>query len=143
MIDEPQNVATSRQTDKTMAIFKTKMGLQNYMILNALRCKDEQRVANTRSAAAGPSGAQNMSAAADRAPEAEARSQPAMMQQIDGTASSTLSRNSNSRQLYDEDDNDNYSEGGQDRGGRRPPMRPLGKADKPLAWKGSRVERWQ
>ena len=33
--------------------------------------------------------------------------------------------------MYDEDDNDNYSEGGQDRGGRRPPMRLLEKADKP------------
>ena len=42
-----------------------------------------------------------------------------------------------------EDDNDNYSEGIQDRGGKRPPMRPLGKADKPPAWKGSCVERWQ
>ena len=105
------------------------------MILNALRRKNEQRVANTQdsSAATGPSGAENVSAVADRAPEAEARPQPAMMQQIDRMASSTPSRNSNSRQLYDEDDNDNYSEGGQDRGGRRTPMRPLGKADKPPA----------
>jgi hypothetical protein len=66
-----------------------------------------------------------------------------MIQQIDRMASSTPRRNSNSRQLYDEDDNDNYIEGGQDRGGRRPPIRPLGKADKPPAWKGSNMECWQ
>ena len=144
-VDEPHNVATSRQTGETMVIFKTKMGLQNYVILNALRRKNEQRVANTQdsSAATGPSGAENVSAVADQAPEAEARPQPAMMQQIDGTASSMPSRNLNSRQLYDEDDNDNYIEGGQDRGGRRPPIRPLGKADKPPAWKGSNMECWQ
>ena len=67
MVDEPHNVATSRQTGETMVIFKTKMGLQNYVILNALRRKNEQRVANTQdsSAVAGPSGAQNVSAAAD------------------------------------------------------------------------------
>ena len=59
MVDEPHNVATSRQTGETMVIFKTKMGLQNYVILNALRRKNKQRVANTQdsSAAAGPSGA--------------------------------------------------------------------------------------
>ena len=38
LVDEPHNVATSRQTGETMVIFKTKMGLQNYVILNALRC---------------------------------------------------------------------------------------------------------
>ena len=82
MVDEPHNVATSRQTGETMVIFKTKMELQNYVILNALRRKNKQRVANTQesSAVGGPSGAQNVSAAADRAPEAEARPQPAMMQ---------------------------------------------------------------
>ena len=118
-----------------MNISSVTAGFMNYVILNALRRKNEQRVANTQdsSAVAGPSGAQNVSAAADAAPEAEARLQPAMMQQIERTASSTPSRNLNSRQLYDEDDNNNYSEAGQDRGGRRPPMRPLGKADKPPA----------
>ena len=51
-----------------------------------------------------------MSAAADRAPEAEVPPQPGMMQQIDGTVSSTPSRSSNFPRAYDED-NDNYSEG--------------------------------
>jgi len=128
-----------------MNISSVTAGFMNYVILNALRRKNEQRVANTQdsSAAAGPSGAENVSAVADQAPEAEARPQPAMIQQIDRMASSTPRRNSNSRQLYDEDDNDNYIEGGQDRGGRRPPIRPLGKADKPPAWKGSNMECWQ
>ena len=149
IVDEPHNVATSIKTDETMAIFETKMGLQNYVILNSLRRKNEQRVAaNTQesitasAAAAAHSWAQIVSAAADRAPEAEARQQPAMMQQIDGMVSSTPSRNSNCPQSYDEDDYDNYSEGAQDREG-RPLMRPLGKADKLPAWKGSSVERWQ
>ena len=76
MIDEPHNVATSRQTGETMEIFKTKMGVQKYVILIALRRKDEQRVAVTNqessaAAAAAPSGGQIVSAAADRAPEAE------------------------------------------------------------------------
>ena len=67
MVNEPHNVATSRQTGETMVIFKTKMGLQNYVILNAVRRKNEQRVADAQdsSAAKGPSGAQNVSAAAD------------------------------------------------------------------------------
>ena len=98
MIDEPHNVATSRQTGETMEIFKEKMGAQNYVILNALRRKDEQRVVVTTkesSAAAAPSGAQIESAAADRAAEAEVPPpQPAMMQKIDGTVSSTPSRGS-------------------------------------------------
>ena len=89
------------------------------------------------------SGAQIVLAAADRAPEAEVPLQPAMMQQIDGTVSSSPSRSLNSPQMYDEYDNDNYSEGIQDRGGRPPPIRPLGKADKPPVWKGSSVECWQ
>ena len=65
MVDEPRNIATSRQTGETMMTYKKKMGLQNYKILNALRRKNEQRVANTQesSAAAAPSGAQNVSAA--------------------------------------------------------------------------------
>ena len=53
------------------------------------------------------------------------------------------SRTHNPHQLYEEDENANYSEGGQDRGGRRPPMRPHGKADKCPGWKGSSMERWQ
>ena len=60
MVDEPHNVATSRQTGETMVIFKTKMGLQNYVILNALRRKNEQSCSGytqDSSAAAGPSGA--------------------------------------------------------------------------------------
>ena len=122
---------------------------QNYVILNALRRKDEQRVAATTqessaAPAAAPSGAQIVPAAADWAPEAEVPPpQPAMMQQVDGTVSSMPSRGSSSPQAYDEYDNNNYSEGIQDRGVRRPPMRPVGKVDKPLAWKGSSVERWQ
>ena len=86
MIDEPHNVATSRQTGETMEIFKEKMGAQNYVILNALRRKDEQRVAATTqesrtAAATAPSGAQIVPAAADRAPEAEVPPpQPAIIQ---------------------------------------------------------------
>ena len=86
MIDEPHNVATSRQTGETMEIFKEKMGAQNYVILNALRRKDEQRVAATTqesrtAAAAAPSGAQIVPADADRAPEAEVPPpQPAIIQ---------------------------------------------------------------
>ena len=86
MRDEPRNVATSRQTGETMEIFKEKIGAQNYVILNALRCNDEQRVVATTqessaAAAAAPSGAQIVPAAADRAPEAEVlQPQPAMMQ---------------------------------------------------------------
>ena len=127
MIDEPHNVATSRQTGETMEIFKTKMGVQKYVILIALRRKDEQRVAVTNqessaAAAAAPSGGQIVSAAAYRAPEAEVQQKPAM---ISRAVSSTPSRSSNSPQAYDEYDNDNNSEGIQDRGERRPPVRPL------------------
>ena len=50
MTDEPHNTATSRHNSKKLMSFKTKMGPQNYKILNALRHKaeNEQRVvANT------------------------------------------------------------------------------------------------
>ena len=49
MVDEPHNVATSRKTGETMEIFNTKMGVQNYVIFNALRRKDEPRVAASHS----------------------------------------------------------------------------------------------
>ena len=116
------------------------------MILNALRRKEELRVTATaqeRSAATDtdPSGVQNVPAAADREPEAELPSPPpAQMQQVDGTMSSTPSRGSSSPQAYDEFEDNHYSEDRQERGARRPQMRPVGKADKPLAWKGSSIK---
>jgi hypothetical protein len=51
MTEEHHNMASSRQTRDTMTTFKTKMGQQNYNILNALRHKaeNEERVAaNTK-----------------------------------------------------------------------------------------------
>ena len=47
VVDGAHNVATSRQTSKIMDIFKEKMGAHNYVILNALRGKEELRVAAT------------------------------------------------------------------------------------------------
>ena len=47
MVVEPHNVATSKQTGEIIEIFKEKMGAQNYVILNALRRKDELRMAAT------------------------------------------------------------------------------------------------
>ena len=116
MTDEPYNTATSRQSSEMMSTLKRKMGPQNYKILNALRHKNKQRVAaNTQesNAAASPSGAQNGSAATATS---------STVQQIDGAISSTPSRTPKPHQLYEEDENDNYSEGVQDRGGQQPPM---------------------
>ena len=85
--------ATSKQTGKIMDIFKEKMGAHNYVILNALRRKEDLRVAATTqegsaAAVAGPSGAQTMPAAANREPEAELLPPPpALIQQVDGTVS--------------------------------------------------------
>ena len=127
-----------------MAIFKEKMGASNYVILNALRRKEELRTATAQEggAAADPGGVQNVAAATDREPLAELPPPlPAQIQQVDGTVISTPSRGSSSPQAYDEFEDDHYGEDRQERGVRRPQMRPAGKADKPLAWKGSSVER--
>ena len=43
----------------------------------------------------------------------------------------------------DEYEDNHYSEDKQERGVRRPQMRLFGKADKPPAWRGSNVKRWQ
>ena len=65
MTKEHHNMTPSRQTRDTMTTFKTKMGQQNYKILNALshkvENKEKERVAaNTQeSNAAGPSRAQD------------------------------------------------------------------------------------
>ena len=121
-----------------MAIFNEKMGVSNYVILNALRRKEELRVTATAqqggaAAAADPGGVE-----AELPPPP-----PAQIQQVDGTVSSTPSRGSSPPQEYDEFKDDLYSEDRQERVVRQPQMRPVGKADKPPAWKGSSVERWQ
>ena len=149
IVEEPHNVATSKQTGEIMDIFNEKMVAHNYVIFNALRHKKELRVAATTregsaDAAAGPSGVQNVPAAADQELEAELPPlRPALIQQVDGSVSSTPSRGSSSPQAYDEYEDDHYSEDRQERGVRGPQMRPVGKVDKPPAYKGSSVERWQ
>ena len=109
IVEKAHNVATSRQTSEIMDIFKEKIGLgaHNYVILNTLRRKEELRVTATTqegsaAAAAGPSCVQNVPGVADRELEAELPPPPlALVQQVDGTMSSTPSRGSSSPQAYD------------------------------------------
>ena len=88
MIEE-YNMAPCRQTRAMMTTFKTKMGEQNYKILNALRHKGEnkekeQEVAeqdNTlESTAASPSRAQDGPAGPSRAQDAGGRPQLVFLQ---------------------------------------------------------------
>ena len=116
IVEKAHNVATSRQTSKIMDIFKEKRGAHNYVNFNTLRRKEELRVTATTqegsaAAAAGPSCVQNVPAAADRELEAGLPPPPlALVQQVDGTMSSTPSKGSSSPQAYDEYEDDHYSE---------------------------------
>ena len=106
------------------------MGASNYVILNQLQRKEELRMTATTqqggaAAAADPGG---VAAAANREPEAELPPlpPPAQMQQVDWTVSSTPSRGTSSPQAYDEFEDDLYGDDRQERGVRRPQMRPVG-----------------
>jgi hypothetical protein len=105
------------------------MGINNFVILNALR-KLEEGVDTAQQAAAN---------VAEQAAEGQQQPFPppvVQIQQLDGTASSTPSRSNASLQAYDEYDpfyGDDQPQGRQ----RRPQGRPMGKADKVPIWKGA------
>ena len=89
-MDTEHKTVPSMQTRTMMTAFKTMMGDQNYMILNALRHKAENKE-KEREVTEQDNTQEDATAGPSRAQDIGGWPQPVILQQTDGVASSTPS----------------------------------------------------